>query len=237
LEEIVEKPTSHSLALRAPASSLRDAIEEEPFVQPSVSSAASPAGQAPPTISGSKSDMIAQFKKQTESVVAQVRDATGNFREVDRIDSVTELPGPVSASVDALGEQAHDFRSKVGYEVAMYECGSETATVDALTAVNQAMHDLAQKNAPNARLKLITFFKRYPAAPHDNRKQLWRYTASMLMASNRSKKEAEDHLAKAKAFETAGKKADALREYKEIYRVYPNAITADKIKLLEEAPR
>ena len=34
--------------------------------------------------------------------------------------------------------------------------------------------------------------------------------------------------------EAAKAKAEALREYQEIYRIYPNPITADKIKLLEE---
>lgn len=166
-----------------------------------------------------------------------MRDATEKFREVDRIDSLSELPSSISTGVETLTEQARDIRFKFGYEVAMYECGAETATVDALGTVVAATRDLTQKNAPVGRVKLMNFFKRYPASPTDKQKPLWRYTASMLMTCNKVKKQAEDHLQRAKAFEASGNKADALGEYKEIYRLYPNAVTADKIKLLEEPPR
>ena len=65
--------------------------------------------------------MIAEFKEQTESVLAQVRDATANFREIDRIDAVLNLPARVSASVASLANRARDFRAKLGYEIAFHE--------------------------------------------------------------------------------------------------------------------
>jgi hypothetical protein len=229
LEEMAEVPARDAVVLTNPPPSSRNTIEEAPFAEPSVSSAL-------PSITGSKSEMIAQFKAQTASVFAQVRDATEKFRDVGPIDSLKEFPAPVSASVEALAGQARDFRSKVGYEVAMYECGAETATADALLAANQARRELAQKNAPVGRSRLVSFFKRYPASPSEEQRLLWRYNASILMACDKAKKEAEGHLPQAKAFEAAGKKTDALREYKEIYRVYPNGFTADKIKLLQESP-
>jgi len=181
--------------------------------------------------------MIAEFKKETGLVLGQVKGATQNFREVEQMDSVTTLPAEVSASVSSLGDQARDFRAKLGYEVTFYECGAETAIGEALIAVDQSTRDVAEKNAPAGRMKLMNFFKRYPAPTRDNQKALWRYLASILTATNRAKKEAEEHLDRAKALESAGNKGEALTEYKEIYRVYPNTITGDKIRELQEQPR
>ena len=49
--------------------------------------------------------------------------------------------------------------------------------------------------------------------------------------------EAETHLQQAQSLDSAGKTSEALREYQEIYRTYPNPITAAKIRQLEAQPR
>ncbi len=180
--------------------------------------------------------MIAEFKERTESVLAQVRDATANFREIDRIDTVLNLPAPVSASVASLANRARDFRSKLGYEIAFHESKIETETVDALTVVDQVTRSIAEENAPAARMTLLNFLKRYPEPPGDNQKPLWRYLTSALSLCNRLKDEAATHLKRAQSFGSAGKKNEALREYKEIYRIYPNPLTAKKIRQLEGQP-
>jgi hypothetical protein len=229
LEEMVEGPARDSLALSSPAPALRNALEEVP---PGSSAALAPPNSS--LIGGkAKDEMIADFKKQTESVLAQVRDATERFREVDRFDAVQALPAPVAASVAALAEQARDFRAKLGYEVTFYECGAETATAEALVTADQITRDLKEKNAPAGRTKLVAFFKRYPAPTRDNQKPLWRYLGGILIASNKARTDAEIHLQRAKSLEAAGKKSEALRELQEIYRIYPNAITADRMKQLE----
>ena len=181
--------------------------------------------------------MIAEFKEQTESVLAQVRDATANFREIDRVDAVLALPAPVSASVASLANRARDFRSKLGYEIAFHESRVETETVDALTVVDQITRHLAARNAPAARMTLLNFLKRYPEQPGDNQKPLWRYFTSALSLCNRLKNEAATHLERAQSLGSAGKKSEALREYQEIYRIYPNPTTAEKIQQLESQPR
>ncbi len=225
LEEMVEGPAHDSLARSSPAPALRNALEEAPPPDSSVIGAKS------------KNEMISDFKKQTESVLAQVRDATGRFHEINRIDAVSALPEPVAANVRSLANQASELRSKFGYEVEFYECGVETATVGGLVAVDQATLNFTQRNAPEARLRLVNFFKRYPAPTRDNQKPLWRYLASILISCNKARTDAENHLQRAKSLETGLRKAEALREYQEIYRIYPNPITADKIKLLEERAR
>ena len=181
--------------------------------------------------------MIEELRKQTESVFAQVRDATGNFREIDRLEAVQNLPAPVSASVTVLGTQARDFRMKVGYEVAAYECLAEIEAVEALVQVDEITRDIAAKDTPTARKKLSTFLKRYHEPTADNQKQLIRYLTSVLSLCNRSRDEAATHLQRAESLGSAGKTSEALREYQEIYRTYPNPTTAEKIRQLESQPR
>jgi len=215
---------------------LRNSLEEVPWVERSASTSSptsSPSPTAVPQRVDSKDRMIAEFKKQTQSVLAQVSDATGNFHEIDRIDAVLNLPAPVTASITSLALQARDFRAKLGYEIAFHECRGETETVDALTVVDQVARDLAARNAPSARMTLLNFLKRYPEPAGDNQKPLWRYLTSASSLCNRLKTEGESHLEQAQSLRSAGKKSEALHEYQEIYRIYPNPITADKIHQLE----
>src|SRR5207247_11186927 len=131
--------------------------------------------------------MIAELKKQTESVLAQVRDATGNFRVIDRLDAVRALPAPVSARVTFLANQGREFRLKLGYETALYECLDEIATVDALIVVDEITRDLAAKDTPAARKELANFVKHYSEPSADNRKPLWRYLSSAFSLCDRLK--------------------------------------------------
>jgi len=188
------------------------------------------------TLAGSKSEMIAEFKKQTAGVLGQAKKATNGFLEIQQLDGAQPLSPELSASISALAEQARDFRAKLGYEVAMYECGAETATSEALTALDKATRDFSDKNMPAGRLKLMTFFRRFPAPSRDNQKALWRYMGSIFLACEHARKDAETHLQRAKSLESSGKKAEALREYQEIYNLYPNSITADKITTLQGQP-
>jgi hypothetical protein len=181
--------------------------------------------------------MIDELRKQTESVVAQVRDATGNFHEIDRLEVVQNLPAPASASVTVLATRARDFRTKVGDEVAAYEFLAEIEAVEMLVLVDETTRDITGKDVPAARRTLSAFLKRYHEPAAESQKQLSRYLNSMLSLCNRSKDEAETHLERAKSLDSAGKKSEALREYQEIYRIYPNPITADKIRQLEGKPR
>ena len=212
-------------------------VETAPQPAPSptspIAQSAPPAASPPRVDSTEKRRLIEELRKQTEAVLAQVRDATGNFREIDRLEAVQNLPAPVSASVTVLGTRARDFRTKVGYEVAAYECLAEMEAVEALVLVDETARDITAKDVPAARRKLSGFLKRYHEPTADNQKPLSRYLTSVLSLCDRSKNEAETHLKRAKSLDSAGKKNEALREYQEIYRIYPNPITADKIRQLE----
>ena len=233
-------PSPTATPSSSPTQSRRLSSSPTPTPAPSRSPSPSSPSSSPTAIPhgpDSKDRMIAEFKEQTESVLAQVRDATANFREIDRIDAVLNLPAPVSASVASLANRARDFRTKLGYEIAFHESKIETETVDALTVVDQVARSIAEENAPAARMTLLNFLKRYPEPPGDNQKPLWRYLTSALSLCNRLKNEAETHLERAQSLGSAGKKSEALREYREIYRIYPNPVTAKEIRQLEGQPR
>ena len=193
-----------------------------------------PAPSTPPAVEPEvKSRMITDFKEQTQAVLSRVGDATGNFPEIDRLDSVQQLPPPVSESVASLVDRARDFRAKVGYETALSECRSETETVDALSAVDQSTRNIAGNNASAANSGLTDFLKDNPEPMVDTQRPLWRYLTSMRLLCSRLEKEAETHLERAGAFASAGRTGDAIREYQEAYRIFPNPATAEKIRQLQ----
>ena len=181
--------------------------------------------------------MIADLKRQTEFVLGEVREATGNFREANQLDQVKNLPPRVSAHVSLLANQAREFRSKLGYQVTYYECLSEIQAVDTLVVFDEATSNLADKDAPSARKALSTFKTRYSEPAAEAQKPLFRYLVSLFALCDRLKNEAEAHLPKTLSLETSGKKSEALRELREVYRIYPNPVTAEKIKQLENQLR
>jgi hypothetical protein len=248
LEETVEGVSQDSLRLATSPSPSRDKLEEVPWSQPSPSAIAriSPAASEPPRAAirtsptpipknlNAKQRLIAEFKQQTDFVFAEVANATGNFRPIDDFAKVQALPSPVSAKITLLANQASVFRSKVGYETAIYECLAQIETVEALIILDQFTGDVAAKDAPAARRKLSTFLERYPRPSDESEKPLWNYLTAALSVATKTRDDAQEHLKKARSLEAEGKKSEALREYQEIYRMYPNHITADAIKALEK---
>ena len=205
------------------------AVLTRPFTpEPSATAPSTPAAVEPEV----KNRMIMDFKEQTQVVLARVGDATGDFQEIDRLDSVQRLPAAVSESVASLVDRARDFRAKLGYETALSECRSETETVDALSAVDQGTRNIAGNDASAANSGLTDFLKDNPEPTVDTQRPLWRYLTSMRLLCSRLEKEAEIHLERARAFASAGRTGDAIREYQEAYRTFPNPATAEKIRQL-----
>ena len=204
---------------------------------PKSSPPASPGGGQDRLDPNLKRQIIAELQKQTDSVLTEVRHATGNFQEIERLDQVENLPASVSADVTLVANLAGECRAALGQQTMLFECLDEIQTVDGLTVVDEITRDLTAKDTPTARKKLATFLNRYAGPRTDNQKLLWRYITSISKLCDRSMNEAETHLAQARAFESAGKKSEALREYQEIYRIYPNPITAERIRQLQSKPR
>jgi hypothetical protein len=180
-----------------------------------------------------KNRMITDFKDQTQSVLSRVSDATGNFQDVDQLNSVQRLPSPVSEDVASLVDRARDFRARLGYETALSECRAETETVDALSTLEQSTRNIAGNNAAAANSGLSDFLKSNPGPPQDSGKPLWRYLTSVRSLCSRLEKEAGVHSQRAQAFASEGRTGDAIREYQEAYRIFPNPATAEKIRQLQ----
>jgi hypothetical protein len=217
----------------APQVKIEEPARREPSPLPRTSTAPSAPGSARKIDPNLKRQIIADFKKKIDFVFGQVRDATGNFREVDLLEQVRNLPPSASAHVTLLANQAREFRMALGYEVTYYECLAEIQTVDELGVVDEVTRDIAAKDTPSARKTLGTFRTRYSEPTAETQKPLWRYLVSLLSLCDRLKTEAEGHLQRALSLQSAGKKADALQEYREIERIYPNPVTAEKIRQLE----
>src|SRR5216684_2035352 len=221
---VTSTPSPLSSSPAAAAASTRSPVPSTP----------SPRSSSPAAVETAvKNRMITDFKEQTQSVLSRVGEATGNFHEIDRLDLVQQLPLPVSESVSSLVDRARDFRAKLGYETALSECRTETATVDALSAIDQITRNIAGKDASAANSRLTDFLKSNPEPMVDNQKPLWRYLTSIRLLCNRLEKEAEIHLQRAQASASAGRTGDAIREYQEAYRAFPNPATAEKTRQLQ----
>jgi hypothetical protein len=238
---IIETPTNDSsLRLVAtPPSSLRTpAAAEEASLQASMRSAPAASSSNPPASDSDGTDpIVTEFKEQTQAVLARVGDATGNFQEVARLDSVKPLPAPVSESIGPLVDQANDLRSKPGHESALQECRAEAETVDAISVVDQITRNIAANDVFEAGSRLAVFLKRSPEPTVDGQKALWRYLISMRSLCNRLEKDALVHVKRAQSLASAGKTSDAIREYQEAYRTFPNPATADTINQLMHGSR
>jgi len=238
---VIETPTNDSsLRLVAtPPSSLRTpAAAEEASLQASMRSAPAASSSNPAASdSDGKDRIVTEFKEQTQAVLVRVGDATDNFQEVARLDSVKPLPAPVSESIGPLVDQANDRRSKPGHETALQECRTETETVDAISVVDQITRNIAANDVFEAGSRLAVFLKRSPEPTVDGQKALWRYLISMRSLCNRLEKDALVHVKRAQSLASAGKTSDAIREYQEAYRTFPNPATADTIQQLMHGSR
>ena len=177
--------------------------------------------------------MISDFKEQTQSVLSGVSNATGNFPDIDRLDSIQRLPTQVSENVGSLADRARDFRARLGYESALNECRAETETVDALSALDRSVRNIANHDASAANSGLTDFLKNNPEPKADFQEPLWRYLTSVRLLCSRLEKEAEVHSQRGQAFDAAGRNGDAIREYQEAYRIFPNPVIAEKIRQLQ----
>jgi len=196
---------------------------------------APPPASPPPADTAVKEGTVADLKEQTQSVLSRVGDATGNFHEIDRLDSVEKLPAPVSESVVSLVDRARERRLELGYEEALKEYGTEIQTADALSVVDQITRNIAFNNASAANSKLADFLKSNPQPIADSQKALWRYLTSAQLLCSRLEKEASVHLQRAQSLASAGKTSEAIQEYQEANRIFPTPATTEKIRQLSSS--
>ena len=211
---VVEAPTqdSQTLDVFRPPSSLR-------------------ASYAAPTPSDetNKDPSLAQFKEQTDSAFSQVRDATGNFREIENLNSVQPFPASVAKNVQSLAERGRALGPK-GADNGTLQ--SEATTSDALFVAEETTSALASKDATGADLKLTQFLNKHPAPPTDAQKPLWRYLTSTRDLCDRRQQEADAHVQQAQSLLAAGRTKEAIAEYEAANRLFPSPLIAEKIRQL-----
>src|ERR1700730_11936396 len=133
----VATPTPTPAPLRAPA----EISSPRPSVLPKSSPPASPGGGQDRLDPNLKRQIIAELQKQTDSVLTEVRHATGNFQEIERLDQVENLPASVSADVTLVANLAGECRAALGQQTMLFECLDEIQTVDGLTVVDEITRD------------------------------------------------------------------------------------------------
>ena len=220
----------------APVTKLQPSTEpQKPTIE--IASIRSTPPPAPPTSeameSAVKDRMTSDFKDETQAVFAQVDSATEHFRSAERLESVAKLPPGISESVSALTQRARDFRAKVGYETALRDFQTETETVDALSAIDQVTRNIAANDAASANAKVADFLKSNPEPSAESQAPLWLYLKSIQQLCSRSEREASVHLQRGESLAAASRTSEAIREYQEAYRIFPNPATAEKIRQLQ----
>src|SRR5439155_15088017 len=123
---------------------------------------------------------------------------------------------------------------QVGSDTALDQCRKETVTADALQVINKVTQNIAAADALAAGSDVSSFLQRNPEPLSDEQKPLWTYLVLIRALCNGHEKDANIHIKRAEAFFAAGKSSDAIREYQEAYRVFPNPETATKIKEIQE---
>ena len=216
---IVEAPTqdSHTLEVFRPPTTLRS------------SSVAATVPDSAPVDSTSKDPAITDFKRQTETVLSRVGQATNNFHEIEKLDSVQPLSAPISESIHSLADRAREARSKTNDQVTIR---NESETTDALSLVNDTTRTLAAKDAMGANSKLNQFLKNHPAPPSDSQRALWHYLTSTRSLCDRQQRQADAHLQRAQSLVAAGRAGEAVQEYKQANLLFPSPMIAEKIQQL-----
>jgi hypothetical protein len=182
-----------------------------------------------------KDRALTELNEQMESVLAQVGNATGNFHEIARLDLVQELPVTISESIGSLVERTREWRAKIGSQTAaLPEYRTEITAVDALSLLKQVSRDIAMSDAAEANSKLADFFQSSPEPLVESQQPLWHYLRSLQTLCGRLEKQAAIHLQRAQSLAAANKTNEAIREYQEAYRTFPNPATAGKIRQLQD---
>jgi hypothetical protein len=243
-EQKPKKPASGGVIVEAPTGedvSPEEATPEPPSSSMTMAALATPrptVAPPPPALSQGKQrlkdQMISELKQQTDAVLSQVGEATGNFQKIDRFDSVQRLPVPVSETIGSLADRARELRSKLGSEAAPAEYQAETETAEALSVVDQITSAIANNDASEASSKVTGFLKSNPGPIVEDQKPLWGYLNSVQSLCSRLEKEADVHLQRAQSLAAAGKTTEAIQEYQQAYGTFPNPAIAAKIRQLQD---
>lgn len=179
--------------------------------------------------------LVAEFKDELQKVLPHVVRVISSFHKITNFDQIKQLPNSISESIDKLTANADSLRKQAGSDMPLDEGRQEMVTADALQMINKVGRNTAAADASAASSQVSAFLQANPEPPSDEQKPLWTYLESIRTLCSRQEKDANIHMQKGQSLFSAGKMSDAIREYQQAYRAFPNPQTATKIKEIQEA--
>ena len=178
---------------------------------------------------------VADFKKDAADLLAKASLPPADFKEFRTLNDVQELPANLTDNISALAERARSFRAQEGYESDVEACRGEISSVSALEVRSKVAKQLHAGNAAGATVDINSFYKDNPSPPSDAQKDLWRSLASIRSICNRLEEESKTHLERAQSLSASGKSGEAIQEFQEAYKIFPDPTVAETIEQLREA--
>jgi hypothetical protein len=182
-----------------------------------------------------KARLVAQFKDKLQKVLPDVVRVIGSFHEITNFDQIKQLPNSLSDSIDKLTASADGLRKQTASDLPLDEGRQEIVTTDALQMINEVGRNTAAEDVSASSSQVSAFLQANPDPPSNEQKPLWTYLESIRTLCSQQEKDANVHIQKGQSLFSAGKMSDAIREYQQAYRAFPNPQTATKIKEIQDA--
>lgn len=193
-----------------------------------------PASPNPPRIdTAARTKAVAEFHHAVDSVLAQTV-ASGVLTEAKAADDVKELPGALITAIVDLGDKAAAFREKFD-EDELHAIGyADLHTAAALMHLQKAVGGIKSGDLPGAKSELSLFHEASPNPDAEAQKPLWKTLDALRALCNDLAEQAKPHLQRARSAADAGQNGEAVKEYQQAYKIYPDPETAQTIKRLRE---
>jgi uncharacterized protein YecT (DUF1311 family) len=201
---------------------------------PAPSQTPAPTPTAPPMDPGARAKLVAEFKAAAQGAVTKGA-AAGPYVEYTSLNAVKALPSALTDEITALEDQAAAFRAKLDAANQLGgDCRLDLDSADALGALRDAVQDITAADTPAASEKLSAFHERGFSPETAEQKLLGKSLNSLWTICDHLKEQAHSLCERAKAAADAGKSAEAIKDYQDAYKIYPDPDVAQTIKRLRE---
>ena len=195
--------------------------------------AATPAPTSPRLSAAARAKLVEELHIAVQPVLAEAT-AGGTLTVVSTFDDVKEVPAALADDIATLSDKTAAFRQNVDNDDRREDCRVDVETADALVTLQKANQHLKAANAPAANNALAPFRQGSLTTPTSLQKPLWDYLSALRTLCDDAESQADTHLKRAKSAADAGHNGEALKEYQEAYKIYPDPETARSIKRLRE---
>jgi uncharacterized protein YecT (DUF1311 family) len=180
-----------------------------------------------------RSKLIGDFQTSVKMVLAQTT-ASGVLTEAKTLDQVKDIPLSVADTATKLGDRAADLRQKLATDDHREDCRADLDTADALVYLEKTISNIKAGDTPAARAELSLFHEGSPTPATEAQGPLWKYLESLRALCEALESQAKTHIDRAKSDAAAGQNGEAIKEYQQAYKIFPDPNTAETIKHLRE---